>query len=95
MSLAKKPVNLSLLYDDTGKFEATNHCIPVLEVFPDKLDSTYVFIVMPFLPTVELDSLKTVGNVINLVSQILLVRHSPFLAVLEDSKTSAGDATHA
>ena len=67
--------NISRLHDDIGKFQPANRCTPVIEIFPDDLDETYVFIVMPFMPEANLELLETVQDVMELVGQVLLVCH--------------------
>ncbi|EIW54112.1 uncharacterized protein TRAVEDRAFT_132053 [Trametes versicolor FP-101664 SS1] len=48
-----------------------NHCVPIVDVFPDTLDPTYTFMVMPFLRPFDNPEFELVGEVIEFVRQML------------------------
>ena len=51
-----------------------NHCVPVLDVFPDPLDSARSLMVMPWLRPFDDPDFVVVGEVIDFVTQMLEVR---------------------
>ncbi|KAG8927577.1 hypothetical protein FRC02_008058 [Tulasnella sp. 418] len=48
-----------------------NHCIPLLDVLEDPLDSEYSILVLPLLRRIELPSVQTVGECIDFMRQTL------------------------
>lgn len=50
-----------------------NHCIPVLDVFPDKQDARYQYIVMPVLRPFNEPNFTSFGEVVDFVDQTLEV----------------------
>ncbi|KAI0364016.1 hypothetical protein BV20DRAFT_957137 [Pilatotrama ljubarskyi] len=48
-----------------------NHCVRVLDVFPDPIDTTWSLMVMPFLRPFNDPEFEMVGDVIQFVSQML------------------------
>lgn len=51
-----------------------NHCVPVLDAFPDNEDETLTYIVMPYLHEMNQPDFYWVGDVVDFVDQVLEVR---------------------
>ncbi|PIL36661.1 hypothetical protein GSI_00350 [Ganoderma sinense ZZ0214-1] len=51
-----------------------NHCVPVLDVFPDKDDPNHSYIVMPFLRYIDDPPFESVQNMLDCGEQLLEVR---------------------
>lgn len=48
-----------------------NHCVPVLDAFPDNEDETLTYIVMPYLHDMNQPDFYWVGDVVDFVDQVL------------------------
>lgn len=51
-----------------------NHCVSILEVFPDPIDPSWSLMVMPYLRPFNDPEFELVGEVVEFVSQMLEVR---------------------
>ena len=51
-----------------------NHCVPILEVLEDPIDSNTRFMVMPFLRWVDTPPFEIVDDVLECIEQLLEVR---------------------
>ena len=67
---------LTFLSSDTLSQDSRNHCVRVLDVFPDSEDPTISYVVMPFLRDMDRPPFAAVGEVADFVDQILQVRRS-------------------
>ncbi len=56
-----------------GKLDPANHCVPLLECFTDGKSGNMAYMVMPALHPVNSETLKTVGDLVEFISQMLLV----------------------
>ena len=50
-----------------------NHCVPILDAFPDDQDPTYSYMIMPFLRHIDDPRMEFVADVIDYTGQILEV----------------------
>lgn len=50
-----------------------NHCVPILDTFPDENDENITYIVMPFLHPMDEPEFYWVGDVVDFVDQALEV----------------------
>lgn len=57
----------------TSLSQPENHCVPVLDAFPDPLDPGQTLMVMPWLRPFNDPELVVVGEVIDFVTQMLEV----------------------
>ncbi|KIP02951.1 hypothetical protein PHLGIDRAFT_37667 [Phlebiopsis gigantea 11061_1 CR5-6] len=62
-------IALSLGLDEQRE-DGRNHCVPILDHFPDA-DDAFTYIVMPFLRPVDEPPFETVENVVEFVDQLL------------------------
>jgi hypothetical protein len=53
--------------------DPTNHCVPILDFFPDPVDPQVEYIVMPLLRPYDDPAMGVVGEVVDFVTQILEV----------------------
>jgi len=51
--------------------DPANHCVPILDTFPDPRDSDFVFIVMPVLRRWHDPQFRTIGEFLDFVDQLL------------------------
>ena len=70
----------SLLHERMNKFDLGNHCVPILDELQDPLNddrgpirSPVTYVVMPVLRPVTPAIFKTIGDVVEFTSQLLLV----------------------
>ncbi len=64
---------VKLLHEGANQFDASNHCVPVLEVIRDDERQEISYLVMPALRALGPMSFKTVNDVLEFTSQVLLV----------------------
>lgn len=62
-----------ILYNETLRSNPRNHSVPILDVFPDDVNSSVSYIVMPYLRLIDDPPFETVDEVVNFVDQILEV----------------------
>lgn len=67
-----------LLSRDSLKDDPTNHCVPVFEVLQDPIDNSKFIMVMKYLRPFNDPELRTIGEVVDFISQTLEVRHCSF-----------------
>ena len=58
--------------------DPANHCVPVLDVFADDIDSNISYLVMPFLRWIDDPEFDTVGTILDCVEQLLEVKPFAF-----------------
>ncbi|KAI0088664.1 hypothetical protein BDY19DRAFT_1057302 [Irpex rosettiformis] len=63
---------LECLHGGAGKHDPGNHCVPVLDVIRDDERENVSYTVMPALQPVSSATFKTVGDVVDFTSQVLL-----------------------
>lgn len=64
---------LNVLHEGAGQFDASNHCVPVLEAIRDDERQEISYLVMPALRALGPMSFRTVNDVLEFTSQVLLV----------------------
>ena len=70
--------------------DPANHCVPVLDVFADDIDSNISYLVMPFLRDIYLPPFESVGDVISFADQMLEVMRLVFVKCHRRSSRSQG-----
>lgn len=53
--------------------DPTNHCVPIFDVLDDPLEPTKALLVMPYLRPFDDPEFRTIGEVVDFVSQTLEV----------------------
>lgn len=65
------------LSSEASSEDPRNHCVPVLDFFPDPLDHEIYLMVMPYLRPFDDPPFGAIGEVIDCVQQTLEVRPCP------------------
>lgn len=66
----------ALLYNESTRTDPRNHCVPILDVFPDEVDPDFSYVVMPHLRLANDPPFQFVEEVVEFVDQILDVSDS-------------------
>ena len=64
-----------------------NHCIPVMDVFPDEDDPSKSYLVMPFLRYIDDPPFESIGSMLECGEQLLEVRLMFSLSVISTDNT--------
>ena len=67
---------LSYLTSEEMRRDPRNHCVPLLDVFPDAFEPDKAIIVMPFLRYINSPPFERIEDVLECLDQILEVRPS-------------------
>ena len=73
----------------TMREDPRNHCVPVLDVVPDKDDPNKCFVVMPFLRYVDYPPFESIQSMLNCGEQLLEVRFIPMQVTMPDHKSGS------
>ena len=74
----------------TMREDPRNHCVPVLDVIPDKDDSSKCFVVMPFLRYVDFPPFESIQSMLDCGEQLLEVCLIPLQVSITDHNSGSG-----
>ena len=63
----------TFLSGDSLRTDTRNHCVPILDVFPDDEDASNSYMIMPLLRHIDNPEFETVDDVVDFVDQVLEV----------------------
>ena len=77
----EESIALSILLGNVQRVEAANHCVPVLDFLQDPEEPAVSFLIMSRLRHINTSHFRRVQDVVNFVSQVLVVRVTPLSGI--------------